>query len=57
MATYYEKLGALPSAFTQLQQARTISTDFYVQSQIDVRMRELSSRIAEDRKLLERFRS
>lgn len=57
MATYYENLGALPSAFTQLQQARTISKDFYVQSQIDVRMRELSSRIAEDRKLLERFKS
>ena len=57
MATYYENLGALPSAFTQLQQARTISKDFYVQSQIDVRMRELSNRIAEDRKLLERFRS
>ena len=57
MANYYEKLGALPSAFTQLQQARSLSKDFYVQSQIDVRIRELSSRIAEDRKLLERFRS
>jgi len=57
MATYYEKLGALPSAFTQLQQARTMSKDFYVQSQIDVRMRELSGRIADDRRLLERFRS
>lgn len=57
MATYYEKLGALPSAYTQLQQARTLSKDFYVQSQIDVRIRELSGRIAEDRRLLERFRS
>jgi predicted Zn-dependent protease len=57
MATYYEKIGALPSAFTQLQQARTLSKDFYVQSQIDVRIRELSGRIAEDRRLLERFRS
>jgi predicted Zn-dependent protease len=57
MATYYEKLGALPSAFTQLQQARTLSKDFFVQSQIDARIRELSSRIAEDRRLLERFRS
>lgn len=57
MATYYEQVGALPSAFTQLQQARTLSKDFYVQSQIDVRIRELSSRIAEDRRLLERFRS
>ena len=57
MAIYYEKLGALPSAFTQLQQARAMSQDFYVQSQIDAKMRELSSRIAEDRRLLERFRS
>jgi len=57
MATYYEKLGALPSAFTQLQQARTLSKDFYVQSQIDVRIRDLTGRIAEDRRLLERFRS
>lgn len=57
MASYYEKLGALPSAFSQLQQARTMSKDFYVQSQIDARMRELSGRIAEDRRLLERFRS
>lgn len=57
MAAYYENLGALPSAFTQLQQARTMSKDFYVQSQIDVKIRELSSRIADDRRLLERFRS
>jgi predicted Zn-dependent protease len=57
MAIYYENLGALPSAFMQLQQARAMSKDFYVQSQIDVKMRELSSRIAEDRRLLERFRS
>ena len=57
MAAYYENLGALPSAFTQLQQARSMSKDFYVQSQIDVKIRELSSRIADDRRLLERFRS
>lgn len=57
MAMYYEQLGALPSAFTQLQQARTMSKDFYVQSQIDVQLRALSDRIAEDRRLLERFRS
>lgn len=57
MAAYYENLGALPSAFTQLQQARAMSKDFYVQSQIDVKIRELSSRITEDRRLLERFRS
>ena len=57
MATYYEQLGALQAAHTQLQQARTLSKDFYVQSQIDVQLRALSDRIAEDRRLLERFRS
>lgn len=57
MAVYYEKLGALQAAHTQLQQARTLSKDFYVQSQIDVQLRALSDKIAEDRRLLERFRS
>jgi len=57
MAIYYEQLGALPSAFTQLQQARSMSKDFYVQSKIDVQLRSLADRIAEDRRLLERFRS
>ena len=57
MAMYYEQLGALPAAFSQLQQARSISKDFYVQSQIDVQLRALSDRIADDRRLLERFRS
>jgi len=40
-----------------LQQARTLSQDFYVQSQIDVRIRTLTAKIAEDRRLLERFKS
>jgi beta-barrel assembly-enhancing protease len=57
MAIYYEQLGALPAAFTQLQQARSLSKDFYIQSQIDVQLRALTDRIAEDRRLLERFRS
>ena len=57
MASYYRLIGALPAAVTQLQQARTISQDFYLQSQIDVEIRSLREIIAEDRRLLERFRS
>ena len=57
MASYYEQLGALSAAVTQLQQARTLSQDFYLQSQLDVQIRALSAKIAEDRRLLERFRS
>ena len=57
MAAYYEQVGALPAAVAQLQQARSLSQDFYVQSQIDVQIRTLSAKIAEDRRLLERFKS
>lgn len=56
MAKYYELVGALPAAVTQLQQARNISQDFYVQSQIDVEVRQLTQKIAEDRRLLEKFK-
>src|SRR3546814_1480490 len=31
MATYYDLTGALPTAVEQLQQARSMSKDFYVQ--------------------------
>jgi len=55
MATYYALTGALPSAVAQLNQARSLSKDFYEQSQIDVRIRELKFRIDEERKLLEQF--
>lgn len=57
MASFYEQLGALSASVAQLQQARTLSQDFYVQSQIDVRIRALTAKIAEDRRLLERFKS
>ncbi len=57
MASYYEQLGALSASVAQLQQARTLSQDFYLQSQLDVQIRALSAKIAEDRRLLERFRS
>jgi predicted Zn-dependent protease len=57
MASYYEQVGALSASVAQLQQARTLSQDFYVQSQLDVQIRALTAKIAEDRRLLERFKS
>ncbi len=57
MAVYYEKTGALPTAVEQLQQARGLSTDFYVQSELDVDIRTLKERLRSDRALLERFKS
>jgi predicted Zn-dependent protease len=56
MAAYYERVGALPAAVTQLQQARAQSQDFYVQSQIDGQIRTLTAKISDDRRLLERFK-
>ncbi|WP_353194051.1 M48 family metalloprotease [Pusillimonas noertemannii] len=56
MAVYYEKVGALPTAVEQLQQARAMSSDFYVQSQMDVEIRRLREKVRSDRALLERFR-
>src|SRR5690606_34048744 len=56
MAVYYEKVGALPTAVEHLQQARSMSTDFYVQSQLDVEIRRLREKVRSDRALLERFR-
>ena len=57
MATYYSMMGMFPAALTQLTQARTMTQDFYVQSQLDVEIRSIKARIAEDRRLLERFKS
>ncbi len=56
MASYYILVGALPAAATQLQQARTMSKDFYVQSQIDVELRQLTKKIMENRRLLEKLK-
>ena len=56
MAIYYEKVGALPTAVEHLQQARAMSSDFYVQSQLDVEIRRLREKVRSDRALLERFR-
>lgn len=56
MASYYELTGALPTAVEQLQQARGMTSDFYLQSQLDVEIRTLKDRLMADRALLERFR-
>ncbi|NYT65192.1 M48 family metalloprotease [Alcaligenaceae bacterium] len=57
MASYYELTGALPAAVEQLQQARNMTNDFYLQSQLDVQIRTMKERLKDDRALLERFRS
>lgn len=56
MARYYLLTGAYAAAEAQLQQARSLSTDFYEQSQIDVQLREVKERLAQERELLERFK-
>lgn len=57
MARYYEMVGALPAAVEQLRQARNLSQDFYVQSELDVRIRTLRERLDSQRALLERFKA
>lgn len=56
MARYYEQIGALPAAVEQLKQARALSTDFYVQSQLDVEVRRMQETVLANRALLERFK-
>jgi predicted Zn-dependent protease len=56
-ARYYVMTGAYAAAESQLQQARNMSTDFYEQSQIDVQIKEVKDKLAEERQLLERFKS
>ncbi len=57
LARYYVMTGAFAAAESQLQQARSMSTDFYEQSQIDVQIKEVKDKLAEERQLLERFKS
>ena len=57
LARYYVMTGAFAAAESQLQQARGLSTDFYEQSQIDVQIKEVKDKLAEERQLLERFKS
>jgi len=55
MATYYTLTGAFPAAMSQLQQARQISKDFHQQSQIDVQIRQLTEKMANEREVIQRF--
>ncbi len=57
LAQFYTLTGAYAAAESQLQQARNMSKDFYEQSQIDVQIREVKAKLAEERALLERFKS
>ncbi|WP_313625409.1 M48 family metalloprotease [Achromobacter sp.] len=57
LARYYVMTGAYAAAESQLQQARGLSSDFYEQSQIDVQIKEVKDKLAEERQLLERFKS
>ncbi|MGE8591650.1 MAG: tetratricopeptide repeat protein, partial [Alcaligenes sp.] len=57
LARYYVMTGAYAAAESQLQQARGLSNDFYEQSQIDVQIKEVKDKLAEERRLLERFKS
>src|SRR5690606_24531777 len=56
MASYFEQTGALPTAVEHLQQARTLSKDFYAQSRLDTRIRALRERLDNQRALLEPFK-
>jgi len=56
MASYYEKTGALPTAVEQLRQARSLSRDFYVQSELDAQIRDLKQRLDTERSLLKQFK-
>jgi predicted Zn-dependent protease len=57
MAHYYELTGALPTAVEQLNQARGLTNDFYLQSELDMQIRTLRDKLRADRELLENFKS
>ncbi len=56
MSRYYQLTGAFVAAMSQLQQARGMTQDFYLQSQIDVEIRSVRNKMSEERQLLERFK-
>lgn len=55
MGEYYVRVGALPAAIEQFQQARTLSKDFYQQSTLDARLNALRRQMQQDRDLLRPF--
>ncbi|WP_180984190.1 M48 family metalloprotease [Castellaniella caeni] len=56
MATYFEQTGALPTAVEHLEQARSLSHDFYAQSRLDTRIRSVRERLEAQRALLAPFK-
>jgi predicted Zn-dependent protease len=56
MAKYYERTGALPTAVEQLRQARSLSHDFYVQSELDAQIKMLRQKLETERELLKQFK-
>jgi predicted Zn-dependent protease len=56
MAKYYERTGALPTAVEQLRQARSLSHDFYVQSELDAQIKALRQKLDTERELLKQFK-
>ena len=56
MAVFYDKTGALPTAIEQLQQARNMTNDFYLQSELDVEIRRMQERVRQNRALLQQFK-
>lgn len=55
MANFYEQTGAYGTAVEHLEQARAQSDDFYVQSRMDTRIREIRQRLDTQRDLLKPF--
>lgn len=55
MANFYEQTGAYGTAVELLQQARAQSKDFYAQSRIDTRIRDIRERLDRQRELLKPF--
>jgi len=55
MADYYILTGAFPAAMAQLQQARDMTQDFHEKSRLDVEIRQLTARMAQEREVIERF--
>ncbi len=56
MARYYTQTGALSTAVEQLRQARSLSNDFYTQSELDAQIRDIGRRLDTERELLQRFK-
>ena len=56
MAQYYLSTGAYAAAAYQLQQARSLSTNFYEQSELDAQLHDVRMRLQDERNLLEKFK-